>query len=365
MVTGGQASFHVTAGQGTSIPATGPDAALVASAPAPDDWDLWAASRDQREANVASARYVSREADGVEDLDDYGSWSIVVGLGPVWIPSGLPAGWAPYTAGHWAWIEPWGWTWVDDAPWGFAPFHYGRWVLRVGAWCWVPGPIVVRPVFAPALVHWNGGIPARDHPPDFHHVNWTPLRPGQVFHPPYPVSRPYFQSLNGAARFPAPRPGTVTFPPRPSRKPPSAYPQRQPGSVPGTNPLPGYVSPNPVRPFYAPRPPSNSPRPQVNSSRPPSSAPRPPGVTPRPPASAPRPPAYAPRPPASAPKPPGVVPRQPSPAPRPPASAPRPPAYVPRPPAPAASPPQFVPGGGRRPIQGGDPYIWDEYPKAR
>ena len=22
---------------------------------------------------------------------------------------------------------PWGWTWIDDARWGFAPFHYGRW----------------------------------------------------------------------------------------------------------------------------------------------------------------------------------------------------------------------------------------------
>jgi hypothetical protein len=25
-------------------------------------------------------------------------------------------------------MSPWGWTWVDNAPWGFAPFHYGRWV---------------------------------------------------------------------------------------------------------------------------------------------------------------------------------------------------------------------------------------------
>ena len=28
----------------------------------------------------------------------------------------------------WVWLRPWGWTWVDDAPWGFAPFHYGRWL---------------------------------------------------------------------------------------------------------------------------------------------------------------------------------------------------------------------------------------------
>ena len=35
---------------------------------------------------------------------------------------------------------PWGWTWVDDAPWGFAPFHYGRWVncASAGAGCRAP-----------------------------------------------------------------------------------------------------------------------------------------------------------------------------------------------------------------------------------
>ena len=49
--------------------------------------------------------------------------------GTVWFPHVTIVGWAPYRYGHWAWISPWGWTWVDDAPWGFAPFHYGRWVF--------------------------------------------------------------------------------------------------------------------------------------------------------------------------------------------------------------------------------------------
>ena len=53
----------------------------------------------------------------------------------------LPAGWAPYSTGHWAWVRPWGWTWVDDAPWGFAPFHYGRWVYHRNTWCWAPGTL--------------------------------------------------------------------------------------------------------------------------------------------------------------------------------------------------------------------------------
>ena len=72
----------------------------------------------------------------------------------------MQPGWAPYRYGHWAWVNPWGWTWVDDAPWGYAPFHYGRWVFVGGAWGWVPGPVVGRkwrPVYSPALVAWAGG----------------------------------------------------------------------------------------------------------------------------------------------------------------------------------------------------------------
>ena len=52
--------------------------------------------------------------------------------------------------------RPWGWTWIDDAPWGYAPFHYGRWAHVRNRWCWVPGPRHVRAVYAPALVGWVG-----------------------------------------------------------------------------------------------------------------------------------------------------------------------------------------------------------------
>ena len=46
---------------------------------------------------------------------------------------------------------------MDDAPWGFAPFHYGRWLWWGNRWHWAPGPKVARPVYAPALVGWMGG----------------------------------------------------------------------------------------------------------------------------------------------------------------------------------------------------------------
>src|SRR5713101_2896318 len=50
-----------------------------------------------------------------------------------------------------------GWTWLDDEPWGWAPYHHGRWVHASGVWGWAPGPIVTRPVYAPALVVFLGG----------------------------------------------------------------------------------------------------------------------------------------------------------------------------------------------------------------
>src|SRR6266849_2839587 len=77
--------------------------------------------------------------------------------GAVWYPQAVPADWAPSRYGHWRWVEPWGWTWIDDQPWGFAPFHYGRWAYIGNRWGWTPGVIVARPVYAPALVAFIGG----------------------------------------------------------------------------------------------------------------------------------------------------------------------------------------------------------------
>src|SRR5580704_6535487 len=67
---------------------------------------------------------------GSDQLDhEIGHWSYAAGYGPVWAPTVVAAGWAPYRYGHWVWVAPWGWTWVEDEPWGFAPFHYGRWAF--------------------------------------------------------------------------------------------------------------------------------------------------------------------------------------------------------------------------------------------
>ena len=208
-VTGGQSAFHVGPGQKADIPASGPDAYQISSAPPPDSWDQWVSERDSRQDRVASTRYVSSEMDGVGDLDEYGSWSVVAGYGPVWFPTTVAVGWAPYSFGHWVWVDPWGWTWVDNEPWGFAPFHYGRWAFLAGGWCWVPGRIVARPVYAPALVRWVGGSPLRGNPPDQARMSWVPLRPRQAFHPWYSASGTYLRAVNGAPVRPTYEPGVV------------------------------------------------------------------------------------------------------------------------------------------------------------
>ncbi|MGK5036090.1 DUF6600 domain-containing protein [Janthinobacterium sp. LB3P118] len=84
-------------------------------------------------------RYVTDDTTGYEELDRYGAWQDDAQYGPLWLPSTVPAGWAPYSDGRWTWIAPWGWTWVDNAPWGYAPSHYGRWVLLGHRWGWAPG----------------------------------------------------------------------------------------------------------------------------------------------------------------------------------------------------------------------------------
>jgi FecR protein len=193
-VTGGGYSYTVVAGQSARFSGTDQLNYDIAQLPAADDFDNWAFERDHREDGAESANYVSAEMTGYEDLDDYGHWQYVGGYGTVWVPAGVAVDWAPYRNGHWAYIDPWGWTWVEDEPWGFAPFHYGRWAYAGNRWFWVPGPVAVRPVYAPALVAFVGGvgISVGGGPG----VGWFPLAPGEVYVPYYRGSRDYVERVN-------------------------------------------------------------------------------------------------------------------------------------------------------------------------
>lgn len=171
----------------------------AASAGAPDSLDLWAEDRDHREDESRAARYVSRDVVGYEELDGYGDWVVDPMYGSVWVPQVVVVDWAPYRFGHWVWIGLWGWTWIDDAPWGFAPCHYGRWVHAGRGWAWAPGPREVRrPVFAPALVAWRGDrYPRREAGNErAPRVGWVPLGYNEIYEPPFRASRNYLRAAN-------------------------------------------------------------------------------------------------------------------------------------------------------------------------
>jgi hypothetical protein len=195
-VYGDGAAYRIASGQAVRFRGTDlRDSEALSLAP-PDPFERWAQTRDARYDRLPSASYVAPEVIGYEDLDAYGTWRVVADVGNVWVPRTVPAGWAPYRNGHWAWIDPWGWTWVDDAPWGFAPFHYGRWTLFEDRWCWVPGPVRQRPVYAPALVAFIGGANFSLSVASGPAIGWFPLAPGEVYRPAYTVSRDYFTRVN-------------------------------------------------------------------------------------------------------------------------------------------------------------------------
>ncbi|KOE25894.1 DUF6600 domain-containing protein [Burkholderia multivorans] len=205
-VYGSNGQYPLSAGQQAVFTGTDLQIAQQSAAPPPDALDRWAAGRDAAEDRSVSARYVSRDIPGYQDLDANGTWRDTPAYGPVWVPNDTPADWAPYHDGHWIWQAPWGWTWVDDAPWGFAPYHYGRWAYVDDRWAWVPGPTAVSapPAYAPALVAFVGGGDG----PDWSVAltvggvaaagcAWFALGPGEPWHPAWGGWSPhYYERVN-------------------------------------------------------------------------------------------------------------------------------------------------------------------------
>jgi hypothetical protein len=111
-----------------------------------DSFDTWTTDRDKviakRLRDAYYDKYYDRDIYGAEDLTDYGEWVYSRTYGYVWRPYGASiqpyADWSPYRYGQWRWLDPYGWTWVNDEPWGWATYHYGRWVWDVNRWVWTP-----------------------------------------------------------------------------------------------------------------------------------------------------------------------------------------------------------------------------------
>jgi hypothetical protein len=102
-------------------------------------------------------------------LEPYGDWMETGDYGYVFQPrqAAESRDWRPYTTGHWVYTDV-GWTWISDEPFGWATYHYGRWIrLRSVGWVWVPGEH-----WAPAWVSWRRGND---------YVGWAPLPPEAQF----------------------------------------------------------------------------------------------------------------------------------------------------------------------------------------
>jgi hypothetical protein len=106
-------------------------------------------------------------------LDSHGTWVDDPNYGTVWVPSSSEVGatYAPYqTAGHWALDSSDQYVWVSDYDWGWAPYHYGRWVEIDGrGWAWIPGR-----VYSGAWVNWGAAG-------DYATVGWAPMPPEFVW----------------------------------------------------------------------------------------------------------------------------------------------------------------------------------------
>jgi hypothetical protein len=208
-INGGGQAFLVDGGSQVQVSGTDYISYDIYDLPSRDNFDQWSYSRELREGHSQSARYVSPELTGSEDLDRNGIWRTDRTYGAVWVPTRVSRDWAPYRDGHWAWVDPWGWTWVDNAPSGFVTSHYGRWAhvnggYGGGGWVWVPphreanqrDVYAQRPVYSPALVTFVGDSNSSRDFGNGGGVAWFPLAPGEVYVPAHQTSPTYITNVN-------------------------------------------------------------------------------------------------------------------------------------------------------------------------
>ncbi len=185
---GENASYFIKQNQSVQFRGTDLSEHFPFAPPKIDALENWCNKHVIYQDNAVALKYVADDVIGYDDLDEYGTWQKVKGYGYAWTPNHIDNSWSPYRDGRWLWIDPWGWTWVGEEPWGFTPYHYGRWVAVGQRWYWIPGPRKSRAIYAPALVVF---ISTRSED-----IAWFPLGPGDVYTPPYHVSQEYYLQIN-------------------------------------------------------------------------------------------------------------------------------------------------------------------------
>jgi len=153
---------------------------------AADDFERWFLRRAERFGSYNN-RYMDRRLSyWSDDLDDYGTWVMVNGIGWSWRPV-VSAGWRPYYNGYW--YHRYGClTWVSYDPWGWGPYHYGRWAYDPGyGWVWVPGY-----GYSPAWVYWTYGSG---------YVGWAPSGWWDCYRPYYSWTYQPYRNYYGRMGF--------------------------------------------------------------------------------------------------------------------------------------------------------------------
>ena len=142
----------------------------VAVAPAPAPQAAVAPAQPAPVAQPAPANLPPQVTVFYQQLQPYGTWMQVADYGWCWQPTVVVSTptWRPYAdRGRWLHTDN-GWYWQSDYAWGWAPFHYGRWVLHTrSGWLWVPDTH-----WGPAWVVWRSSTT---------HCGWAPLPPSAVF----------------------------------------------------------------------------------------------------------------------------------------------------------------------------------------
>ncbi|MEE9126517.1 MAG: DUF6600 domain-containing protein, partial [Planctomycetota bacterium] len=127
-----------------------------------DEFDRWNRARQGayvRPYDNLPTQDVPREVRPyVSELAYYGDWIDDPDYGWVWRPDDIDQEWTPYLVGRW-YQAPAGLTWVSYEPWGWAPYHYGRWEVSLSVgWVWIPGRVYsggwVQWAFTPTYVGW-------------------------------------------------------------------------------------------------------------------------------------------------------------------------------------------------------------------
>ena len=168
------------------------------AAPGPDEFDRWSSDRDRSYDSSVSARYVSPDVVGYQDLDANGTWRVDADLRQrVGAESrGRRLGALPRRTlgmGRPVGLDVGGRRALGLRRLPLRPLDEHEWHVGLGA-----GSRAQPAYYAPALVAFVGGnnFQLAISSGNVGGIAWFPLGPREVYRPSYAVSRGYFENVN-------------------------------------------------------------------------------------------------------------------------------------------------------------------------